>query len=120
MSIEAQVAIVPSEGDRSAPRRAVDFAAFLRATGAVASRVRVKDISPEGCRILGRLDAQPGAEIWLKLTGLTAMKVRLAWVKEEEAGGEFVMPLHPRTVADLAAAPRVSRTLFSPPSHPAA
>jgi hypothetical protein len=112
------VAILPAQGERSVPRRAVDFAAFLRATGAIASRVRVGDISSEGCRILGRLDAAAGTEIWLKLTGLNAMKVRLAWVKDDEAGGEFVMPLHPRIVADLAdAKAKAGSVLFSPPRH---
>ncbi|HZG08076.1 MAG TPA: PilZ domain-containing protein [Allosphingosinicella sp.] len=117
MSIEAEVAIMPAGEERGAPRRAVDFAAFLRATGAIASKVRVKDISSEGCRILGRLDVAAGTEIWLKLTGLTPMKVRIAWVKDAEAGGEFVMPLHPGIVADLTTAPRAGRNLFTPPVH---
>jgi hypothetical protein len=57
--------------------------------------VEVTDISPTGVRIESHLLLHPESHVWLKLSGLEALKARVAWVNRHEAGCEFIQPLHP-------------------------
>jgi hypothetical protein len=98
--------LAPLDDARGATRRVVDFSAFVRESDAVALRLRVKDISTDGCRLWGSEDLKPQSEIWLKIAGLAPLRARVAWVTTDEAGCEFTTPLHAATVEQLLAPTR--------------
>jgi len=99
--VNAEVAILKSAEKRSVTRRIIDFGAFIREEDATAIRVRCRNISTGGCRIEGAGGLAEDAEIWIKITGLTPLKARVAWVRGEDAGCEFSEPLHPRVIEQL-------------------
>lgn len=103
MSLHAEIVVTARDEMRGAARRIVNFAAFVRESGVVATRLRVQDLSTEGCRLFGPADLSPGAEIWLRISGLAPSRARVAWVRGAEAGCEFASPLHRATVEQLMA-----------------
>ena len=105
---EAEIAVFRSGDDRAAPRRLVNFAASLREMGATASKVEILDLSSTGCRIRG-CELTEWTEVWLKISGLNAVRGRVVWVDGLDAGCEFQVPLHPSAFAELAARSRPAR-----------
>lgn len=91
MSYAAQLSIIPKD-DRLSPRRPVDFPASMRASRATAEKGRVDDLSSRGCKVRG-FELVAGAEVWLKITGLNALRARVAWAKPGVAGLEFLVPV---------------------------
>lgn len=63
--------------------------------GSARGSVHVVDLSPSGVKIESHLLLESGTHIWLKLPGLEALQARVAWVRKQHAGCEFVRPLHP-------------------------
>ena len=110
MNLAAEIILAPPDRARRKSRRLVDFGAFVRGSDAVALKVRVKNLSPEGCRIQGAGDLAEESEIWLKLTGLAPVRARVAWVSDGEAGCEFAPPLHSAVVEELLATTRSAKS----------
>jgi hypothetical protein len=74
---------------RGLARHAVKLDAWLR-DGDRRVRVKVSDLSSDGCRVEGDLFLEQAIEIWLKLEGLTPRAARVAWSCKGLAGCEFV------------------------------
>jgi PilZ domain len=72
----------------------------LRRLGQVAHRVRVTDLSPEGCKV--ELIQRPDVEerMLIKFEGLEALEAEVCWVERFRAGLRFEKPMHP-AVFDL-------------------
>ena len=117
--MNAELAIMPSAEQRSVTRRIIDFGAFIRAEDATAVQVRCRDISTDGCRIEGAGNIAADAEIWIKMSGLTPLRARVVWVREQDAGCEFYEPLHPQVIEQLLIPYRtiVKGSFSAPPRH---
>jgi hypothetical protein len=70
-TVNAELAILPSNELRSATRRIIDFGAFVREEDATALKVRCRDISTDGCRIEGAAGLAPDAAIWISRVART-------------------------------------------------
>ena len=81
----------PRRAERVPLRADIDF----RRTGEHRWRVNILDFSPEGCRVEVPVKVAPDDTIWISLPGLEAIQGTVAWVKEWEAGVEFLNPLYP-------------------------
>lgn len=101
LTLPAEIVLVQPDDIRGASRRVVNFGAFVRDSAVVALKVRVKDLSTDGCRVSGLEELEGGSEIWLKITGLAPMRARVAWVSAGEAGCEFSAPLNATTLEEL-------------------
>lgn len=105
---------VPAESTdaRRVARRAVSFAAFVTDTGATARKVLVVDLSAQGCRLAGAEGIEPGAEIWLKLSGSSPHRTKIIWTEGGTAGCEFCTPIDPWLLDSLSNKAAVRRKLF--------
>ena len=113
MTLPAEIIPVPNDDLRGVSRRVVNFGAFVRDSAVVALKVRVKDLSTDGCRVSGLDSLEAGSEIWLKITGLAPIRARVAWVSAGEAGCEFAAPLHAAVVEELMVPKRrITRGVF--------
>ncbi len=80
------------------PRRSVrvmlDAEVILRRAGQNNFRVKVYDVSPEGCKV--EFIDRPTLEelVWVKFTGLEAMESLVCWVRGPRAGLEFKRPIY--------------------------
>ncbi len=86
----------PRRAERVPLRADIDF----RRTGEHRWRVNILDFSAEGCRVELPTRVYEGDTIWISLPGLEAIKAKVCWVKDWEAGVEFDRPLYP-SVFDL-------------------
>ena len=112
---KGQIARLPV--GRGAERRVVNLAADLREEGAELADVEVADLSTDGFMIHCPLDLEPGAGVWLKLTGFAPMKAEIVWAQDGKAGCRFALPLYPAVLELIIASqarPRAKR-LFTPP-----
>ncbi len=81
------------------PRRSVrvmlDAEVILRRSGQNNYRVKVYDVSPEGCKV--EFVERPTLDelVWVKFTGLEAMEALVCWVSGPRAGLEFRRPFYP-------------------------
>jgi hypothetical protein len=80
---------------RQANRVSLMLDVGLRRSAAQKAKVALRDISTHGFRaeIFERIF--PDERLWLKLPGLEGWQARVAWVRGDEIGCEFVQPLHP-------------------------
>ena len=103
MEHHATLAAVTPEGERrAADRREADFAALARDEGqAPIVTVKVKNLSTDGCRVIGDVPFELGTEVWVKVTGMVAKKARVAWTRPGEAGCEFLSPFAPEVLDQL-------------------
>lgn len=74
---------VPIEGD-IALRRSCD----------IRYKVKIRDLSPEGCRVELVERVRPGDRLFISLPGLATVEATACWVDEFVAGVKFVSPLH--------------------------
>jgi hypothetical protein len=95
-SLEATRKIV----ERKAPRAGVEAEVHLRALGRGGYRVRIHDLSTDGCKV--ELVERPAVddEMSIKLDGLEVLEAVVRWVSGHTAGLKFKNPLHP-AVLDL-------------------
>jgi hypothetical protein len=86
--------------ERAAERIPVGVDITLRRVGGTNYRVRVNDLSPEGCRV--ELVERPavGDIMHLKFDGLDVLEAEVCWVDGFTAGLRFEKPIHP-AVFDL-------------------
>ena len=85
---------------RGLPRHAVTLDAWLR-DGETRFRIKVSDLSCDGCRVEGDFLLEQATEVWLKISGLTPRAARVAWSCPGLAGCEFVDALEEGSVATL-------------------
>lgn len=111
-----QLAILPNPDGRKAERRIVNLAARLRDPGATLSEIEVVDLSTDGFMARGIEALEPGASVWLKLSGLEPQNSEVVWVEGDRAGCKFATPLHPATLELLVVAGRkpIPRGHFGP------
>ena len=110
-----QVARLPV--GRGAERRVVNLAADLREEGSQLADVEIADLSTDGFSIRCPLDLEPGALVWLKLSGFAPMRAEVIWAQDGKAGCRFGTPLYPAILDQIVAGqakPGVKR-LFTPP-----
>jgi hypothetical protein len=101
VSFTAQLVILADPSGRKTTRRLVNFAASVRSLGAIANKIRVTDLSPRGFKISCERRLEPDTEVWLKITGLNAVRARIVWCEGEEAGCEFFTPLRADILNEL-------------------
>ena len=94
----AQLAILPVSDGRQAQRRIVNLAARLRDRGARVIDVDVVNLSTDGFMAKVPVALEAGTHAWLKLAGIEPQNSRVVWVEGDQAGFEFVTPLHPTTL----------------------
>jgi PilZ domain len=66
----------------------------LRRFGRLNFRVRVYDVSPDGCKaeFVERPDIDE--QLWVKFDGIEALEGHVCWVEGAEAGLKFARPIH--------------------------
>lgn len=96
--------------ERRAERFTTDIAAGVRERGRSRIDIEVVDLSTHGCRIEYKGMLVVGAQAWLTLPGLEGWSARVAWMKEREAGLDFLRPLHPAVAARVIGAGGTPRT----------
>ena len=104
MAYSAQLAVIPHDPGRSAPRRIVNFTAYVRQMKTEIAEIKVTDLSTDGCKFRCNRDLDEAAEVWLKISGTGARRARIVWSDEGQFGCEFLSPLDVATVEQLAAA----------------
>ena len=79
---------------RCSPRVALSGQVSLRRLGQNNYRVRVNDLSPEGCKV--ELVERPriGEHVLIKFEGLEALDAEVCWVDDFVAGLRFQNPIH--------------------------
>ena len=87
--------MVDDKDPRRAKRVALRADIDLRRAGEHRWRVNILDFSPEGCRVELPVRIKPDDTIWISLPGLETIQGTVCWVKEWEAGVEFVNALYP-------------------------
>jgi hypothetical protein len=100
--MEATLSSLAASEQRQTRRRLVNFAAALGEEGASSAAVRVSDVSEGGCRLRCEQPLGEGSEMWLKLPGLEARRVRVVWTEGHTLGCEFETPLYPGEIETLA------------------
>jgi hypothetical protein len=81
--------------ERRSGRIKIVLPAGFRRPGAHRAAIEVRDLSTHGFRaeVFERLS--PDEKLWLKLPGVEGWEARVAWVRGDEIGCEFLQPLHP-------------------------
>jgi len=87
---------------RRSERIATSAEVSLRRLGQSGRRVRVTDLSPEGCKV--RLPHQPrlGEQLLIKFDGLELLESEVCWAEGFDAGLRFERPFHPAVFALVA------------------
>lgn len=89
-----------AKSKRVSDRSAISADVSLRRRGMTNYRVRVVDLSPEGCKVELVERPRGGERMTIKFEGLEAMDAEVCWVEGFEAGLRFERPIHP-AVFDL-------------------
>lgn len=86
------------------PRRnsrvALSAEVSVRRMGRSKYRVRVLDLSPDGCKVEMAERPQVKEHVFVKLHGLELLEARVCWTEGHQAGLRFEKPMH-RAVFDL-------------------
>ena len=90
----AQLAVVPKDDRRHAPRRLVNLAAALREQGARTTSVTILNVGSGGCKVRTESPLGVGEEVWLKFEGLEAKRSKVVWSDGGCVGCQFAVPLH--------------------------
>lgn len=88
------------EQARIAERIALEAEVMLRRLGQINYRVRLYDLSPEGCKVELIERPREGEHMLIRFEGLEALDAEVCWVKDFIAGLHFEKPFHP-AVFDL-------------------
>lgn len=96
-----------TSGRAFAPRKSnrVGLAAgvYLRRTGHGNFRVKIYDLSPEGCKTEFVERPELNELVWVKFDDLQPFEATVCWIRDSELGLEFVRPIYPAVFAMLAA-----------------
>ena len=79
---------------RSSPRVALSGQVPLRRLGQSNYRVRVNDLSPEGCKVDLVERPRVGEHVLIKFAGIEALDAEVCWVDSFVAGLRFDKPIH--------------------------
>ncbi|WP_298197147.1 PilZ domain-containing protein [Novosphingobium sp.] len=86
----------PTEDCRRSRRLALAMPARCRMLSGFVEDVVIRDISPEGCRIMSfALNIRPGTRVVVRPTGMEGLCGTVRWSGRHECGIEFERPLHP-------------------------
>ena len=102
--MQATLSSLTPDERRQSRRRLVNFAAALSGEGASTFPVSVSDISEGGCKLFCEQSVERDSDLWLKLPGLEARRIRVAWAKGHDLGCEFDTPLYAAEIETLAPA----------------
>jgi PilZ domain-containing protein len=85
---------------RQHERVAVSAEINMRRAGKLHFRVRIFDMSPEGCKaeFIDRPEVQE--QLWVKFDGVESLEAQVCWVADSKVGIRFSRPIHP-AVFDL-------------------
>jgi hypothetical protein len=81
--------------DRRAGRMKIVLPVGMRRPGAHSIPVELRDLSTQGFRAEVFQSLSLNDRLWLKLPGVESWEARVAWVRGDEVGCEFLQPLHP-------------------------
>lgn len=81
-------------------RLCVDGEVTMRRAGKLSFRVRIYDMSPDGCRAEFVDRPEIAEQLWIKFDGMEALEARVRWIAGSRAGLKFARPIHP-AVFDL-------------------
>jgi hypothetical protein len=98
----------PSE--RRHERVEVEAEVALRRSGKLNFRVRVYDISPEGCRAEFVERPELGERVWIKFDGMHSLEATICWIAGARTGMRFAQPIHPAVFDSLLARVRRAGT----------
>lgn len=108
--------VMPAAEQRANVRRVVNLSGFAREADLKLLEIRVRDLSGEGCHILGDVDFEKGARLWIKVPGIAPRAATIAWTATGEAGCCFETPISAESLEDVAKArfrsPRELRRVF--------
>jgi len=97
---EADAPAEPTHQPRQVERVCTVADVSLRRPGRFTYRVRLEDLSANGCRIEFVERPQQGERVWIKFDGLDSLEGQVCWVEGLSAGVSFVRHIHP-AVFDL-------------------
>jgi hypothetical protein len=97
---DAQEPSGTAQQPRRSDRIALSADVSLRRLGQNSYRVKVTDLSPEGCKVDLVERPRVGEHMLLKLAGLEVLDAETCWVEGYVAGLRFEKPIHP-AVFDL-------------------
>lgn len=88
--------------ERRSERRALVLPARCRTLNGFVDNVVIRDLSPEGCRIMSfALSVRVGANVVIRPKGLESLCGTVRWVSGHDAGIEFERPLYAPVVDHL-------------------
>lgn len=88
--------IEPATDCRRSRRLALAMPARCRMVSGYAEDVVIRDVSAEGCRIMGyALHVRPGTKVVVRPDGMEGLCGTVRWAAGPEAGVEFDRPLYP-------------------------
>ena len=92
--IDTGIAAHPEPRPRRSGRFAIEAEVLLRRSGQNNYRVKVYDVSPQGCKI--EFVDRPTLDelVWVKFEGLEAIEALVCWVRGPRAGLEFSRPIY--------------------------
>ena len=91
----AELVLVSEDGRRGAKRRLVNFASSVRDGATQSLKIRVTDLSISGCKISSEGELHTDQEVWIKLTGMVAIRAHVVWLEDGQAGCKFCVPIDP-------------------------
>ncbi|HET9354788.1 MAG TPA: PilZ domain-containing protein [Sphingomicrobium sp.] len=90
----------PTHRPRQIERVCTTADVLLRRPGRFTYRVRLEDLSANGCKIEFVERPQQGERVWIKFEGLDRLEGEVCWIEHRSAGIQFVRHIHP-AVFDL-------------------
>jgi hypothetical protein len=72
----------------------VDAEVTLRRSGKLKFRVRVYDISPDGCRAEFVERPEQHERVWIRFEGMHSLEATICWIAGSKTGMRFVQPIH--------------------------
>ena len=91
--LESEVGL--NQDPRRSARVGLSAEITLRRAGQHSYRVKIVDVSPEGCKAEFVERPQMDEHVWVKFEGLQALEAMVCWVRGLEVGLEFEKPIHP-------------------------
>jgi len=84
----------PPRSLRIHERIALDAEVTLRRSGRLNFRVRIYDISPEGCRAEFVERPELHELVWIKFEGMHSLEATICWIAGSKTGMRFAQPIH--------------------------
>jgi hypothetical protein len=86
--------VAKAHAPRVHERVAVSAEVTLRRSGKRHFRVRVYDVSPDGCKAEFVERPEIDEQLWVKFDGIEALEAQVCWVDGSEVGLKFARPIH--------------------------